>query len=370
MRTNYVGIEPMKIAIITNYWKNSDGGGVKTFVVNLVDTLKKRKAEMYVLFREGKDFENYHGGKNKTVFSIRCFRNLIRISPDVIHSHGTWYCLLPGVLYKKIYGCTLVHTFHTDPQRKLQILERRFFSILLNSCDKVTFVSKKLQSRIEDLDGLSIPRSVITYAGVNVREVTDEEIELFCSKHRIGREATILLAQGMTAHPQKADGLKLLIRAIQVLKEKYPNILLIATREGKYSEDVKTFAHMAGVEEMIVFTGNIGNPYIPLALCNVYTHISLSDGLPMALLEAMSMGKPIVATDIGGIPEAIINGQNGILVASEFEIIAEKIDWLLQNPDIASDLGRQAKKTVEEQFTWEQATDRFWQFYLNNDKVN
>ena len=60
----------MKVAIITNYWKNSQGGGVKTFLVNLVDTLKSKDVNVKVIFREGEDPDNYHGRKSKIGFSL------------------------------------------------------------------------------------------------------------------------------------------------------------------------------------------------------------------------------------------------------------------------------------------------------------
>ena len=79
----------------------------------------------------------------------------------------------------------------------------------------------------------------------------------------------------------------------------------------------------------------------------------------MALLEVMAMGKPIVATPIAGIPEAITDGENGLLVAPEAEQVAEKIDLLLRDREYAERLGKYAKATVEERFTWEQAAEKF-----------
>jgi glycosyltransferase involved in cell wall biosynthesis len=158
----------------------------------------------------------------------------------------------------------------------------------------------------------------------------------------------------MTALPYKAEGLKLLIRAVRILRETYPNIMLIATREGKYSDEVKAFAREMGVEDQVIFTGDVENPFVPLKMCDLYTHITLGEGgVSVALLEAMAMGKPIVATSVGGIPEAITDGENGLLVAPDAEQIAEKINLLLRNREYAKRLGRCAKKTVEERFTWE-----------------
>ncbi len=96
-------------------------------------------------------------------------------------------------------------------------------------------------------------------------------------------------------------------------------------------------------------------------------HIALGDGLPLALLEAMAMGKPIVATPIAGIPEAITDGESGLLVAPEVKQVAKKIDLLLQGRGYAEELGRCAKATVEERFTWEQAAEGFLQCYYRRD---
>jgi glycosyltransferase involved in cell wall biosynthesis len=352
----------MKAALITNYWKNSDGGGVKTYVVNLVDALKDKGVYVSVLFREGEDPENFCGGRNKFIFPIACYWQLKNIHPEVIYSQGTWYCLLSGVLYKKLHGCVLVHTFHTEPDKKLSFPAKIFFQSLLNSCDCVTFVSKKLQERVIEVDGLSFLNTAITYAGVHATEVSTEDVERFCKQYGIDNNAIILLTIGMTALSYKAAGLKLLILAVQILRKNYPNIVLIITREGKYSNEIRAFAHITEVENYVIFAGDVEKPLIALKLCDLYVHTPLGEGgVSAALLEAMAMKKPIVATDVGGIPEAITDGKNGLLVEPVAEKIAEKIDFLLRNDEYARQLGMHAKKTADEVFKWEIAAEKFLQ---------
>ena len=275
------------------------------------------------------------------------------------------------MIYKRLHGCTLIHTFHTEPIKKLSLPARFFFQSLLNACDCVTFVSKKLQERVVEVDGLSFSRTAITYAGVRAGEVTEAKIGQFREQYGIDEDAVVLLAIGMTALPYKAEGLQLLIRAMRILRETYPNIVLIATREGKYSDEIKTFTHEMGMEKHVVLTGNVENPFVPLKMCDLYTHTPLGEGgVSVALLEAMAMGKPIVATSVGGIPEAITDGENGLLVAPDAELVAEKIDLLLRNPEYADRVGKCAKKTVEEKFTWEQAAERFLQCYGDHKNIH
>lgn len=354
----------MKLAIITQYWKKSPGGGIKTYLVNLVEELKRRNVKVNVLFKEGDDPENHQINGWKFFFSIKAFFVLGKMKPQVIHSHGIW-SLLPGYLYKKCYKTRLIYTFHTQPVKKMSTFVKIFVQILLNGCDCVTFVSEGLKKKIEEIEELKFENTAITYAGVKSRVVSEREIKEFYKRYGIKDNSIVLLALGLTALPYKAEGAKLLIKAVKKLCDKYPNIILILTRQGTYSTELKDFAKNEGVADYVIFTGDVDNPYVPLAICDVYTHITLGEGLPLAVLEAMSMGKPIIATSIGGIPEAINDGNNGKLIKPDVDEIIENIECLLENETLAKGLGRNAKKRVEENFSWEKVAEKFIEIYKN-----
>ena len=355
----------MKVAIVTNYWKNSEGGGIKTYLENLVNTLTERSVDVRVIFRQGHDQEQFQGNTTKFAFSVSSYRHLLEFRPDAIHTQGDWYCLLPAVLYKRTHECNVINTFHTEPEESAGLAERVIMQYLLNACDHVTFVSMGLKRRTLELDQLSLPNSVVTYAGATVKTVTSEEVQEFRERFDIRDDAIVLLASGMTAIPYKAAGLKILMQALIQLRSTFPTIVLIVTREGGLSPELKAFASEIGVEEQVIFTGDIENPFVPLKLCDIYTHITLGDGLPVALLEAMSMGKPIIATPIAGIPEAITNKENGLLVEPEVQQIVEGIALLLHNREYAEELGRCAKKTADEKFTWTNSAKVFESLYAS-----
>ena len=365
----------MRVALTTTYWKGSRGGGIGIYLVNMVEELKRRGIDVHVIYKEGEDRDNINvDAQSKLPFPWKvaeALRTLMAIKPHVIHSHGgMYYYLAAGCLYKILFGAKLIYTFHTEPEvgDRLPFLKRAALQCLLDRCDRVTFVSKRLQTRIKETWGLKFNNSEITYAGVRSRDIPEDSVRGFCRRFGIKDDSVVLLSLGLTAMSYKAEGLKLLIRSLRRVKEEYPNILLVATRDGHYLAELKDLSVAEGLEKSVIFTGDIDDPYVALAACDIYMHISLGEGLPVALLEAMSMGKPIIATRVGGIPEAIEDGQNGILVEPSSAEIAEKILHLLKNEREADKLGKNAKRTAMERFTWDKSACKFLDIYGKNSR--
>ncbi len=361
----------MKILITTTYWKKSDGGGIKTYLVNLVQELKRKGLDVDVIFEHGEDADNYKIEEEELkapfpVKILRAYLALNRLKPDAVHSHGgMYYYLIAGYFYKLFHKTTLVYTFHTEPSpdRQISPLRRFFLQSLLARCDCVTFISKALKAKIEELWGLGFTRYAITYAGVDFQDISPGSVENFLKAFKIDKNSIILLALGLTAISYKAQGLKILMRAVREARRKYPNVILVATRNGSYVPELKDFARREGLEDAVVFTGDVDNTYVALAACDIYAHITLGEGLGISLLEAMAMGKPVIATSVGGIPEAIDDGFNGFLVSPDENKIAEKICFLIEHMDRARELGRNAKATAQERFTWARSAERFMNIY-------
>lgn len=355
----------MKIVVITNYWRKSPGGGVTTFLTNLVNELENRNIRVHVIFKFGSDPQNHHITGNKIMFFLKSYLSLTKIKPDIIHSQGTWYCLLPGYIYKKTHPVNLIHTFHTEPTKKLPFFSKMFFQQLLYNCEYVTFVSKSLKEKIKAIYGMSFRKTEITYAGINFPpDISEKEICAFRKLFGIKENSVILLANGFTSYKSKADGAKLLIKAVKILKRNFPNIILILTKEGPFSNELKKFSQAEKMSDSIIFTGTLENTSVPLNICDIYTHTPLIEGgVSLSVLEAMAMGKPILATSIGGILEAIEDGVNGILVQPDVDLIAQKISYLLKNKEFAFKLGQNAQKTAEEKFSWKMSVDTFLKLY-------
>jgi glycosyltransferase involved in cell wall biosynthesis len=362
----------VKVLITTTYWKESSGGGIKIYLANLVEELQRKGLDVDVVFKEGEDQNNYKI-KNSELNSpfplkiLQAYLTLRRLKPDVIHSHGgMYYYLIAGYFYRIFHPVALIYTFHTEPGQDNLIgpLRSFFLQNLLSRCSRVTFVSRTLMCKVEEKWGLRLKRHAITYAGVDHEDVMESAKTAFRNEFEIPNGSIILLALGLTALSYKAEGLKILIRALKIIRKEYPNTILLATRDGGYVPELKSFAGGLGLMDAVIFTGDVSNARVPLAICDIYAHISLGEGLPIALLEAMSMEKPIVATPVGGIPEAIEDGKNGLLVEPDAEKIAEKVLYLLKNKDKARELAGNARKLAEERFTWERSANKFIELYL------
>lgn len=357
-----------KVALVTTYWKNSPGGGVKTYLTGLAEALQEKGCDVNVVFREGEDGNNYKIAGSRFVFPFIALFVLLQIKPQAVHSHGSWYCLMAGVLYKIFSRQRLIHTFHSTPEKSLSKGGRWFMQQLVNKCDYVTFVSKALKADIKSAYQLQFKSTTITYGGVSEKKVAMNEVESFRDKFKISNNSTVLLAQAFTANKMKAEGLKICMDAIRTLLSKHPQIILLVTGEGVYSDELKNYAQRMGLASNIIFTGDLVNPFVAIRVCDLFIHTPLVSlgGPSLALFEAMSMGKPCIVSSKGKIHEVIQNRHNGIIVTDDMYDIAGGIELLLNDRMLAKMLGNEAKKTVRLLFTWGACADKLLKLYNGN----
>ncbi len=119
------------------------------------------------------------------------------------------------------------------------------------------------------------------------------------------------------------------------------------------------YAAKLGIAERVRIGGYPGNIGDVWSIIDIHAHASLLDSLPNALLEAMSLGKPSVITSVGGIPEAITDGVNGLLVQPQnADDLARRVILLLRQPALASSIGRAAHDTYLQRYRPETMTGR------------
>ncbi len=161
----------------------------------------------------------------------------------------------------------------------------------------------------------------------------------------------------------KVEGIKTLIEAFGIVKKTYPNAKLLIVGDGIYRIELERHVEMNKMTGDVIFTGFVTSPIIPLTITDIYTHISLQETLSISILEAMSMGKPIIASKIGGIPELIVDGENGILVEPKPKKIADRIIELCSDRERMKILGKNAQKTAKERHDWDDIAQKFITLY-------
>jgi glycosyltransferase involved in cell wall biosynthesis len=355
----------MKICLITPYFKPIKGG-ISNYVLQMSKTLKEKEQKVYIITRQGKkDIEtDYVINVNKFFFIIKTFLRIWNLKPDILHSHSHWYTLAPCIIYKYLKPRTVVvHTFHTDPVENPNKIKRVSLAFLFSKCNAVTFVSKYLQERITTSIDIRTKKGVI-YGGTNPNTIRDKDINEFKKKYNLQEHCQIICFIGVLSWKLKAEGAKILVKSFNQITKELPDLRLIIVGDGVYRKEVEKIAEDLEIDSKIIFTGFVDNPLIPLNLCDIYTHISLQEGFPLSVLEAMSCEKAIIASSTGGIPEVINDGENGLLVEPSPEAISKAIVNLINSPEKRSKLGNNAKKDIEEKFTWSKIVEDFIDIYL------
>ncbi|MCA9501013.1 MAG: glycosyltransferase [Nitrospira sp.] len=160
-------------------------------------------------------------------------------------------------------------------------------------------------------------------------------------------------------------GQRYLLEAMAMLVSKHPNlVLLVAGRSGDVSGELESLRHRLGLQNRVHFLGHREDVPEILAAADLFAFPSFYEGLPGAVIEAMALGLPIVASDIDPVRETVEVGQNAILVkpASPVEL-ASAIEDILMDRQKAHVLGARSREIYEKRFTLEQSLGRLMEFY-------
>jgi glycosyltransferase involved in cell wall biosynthesis len=134
--------------------------------------------------------------------------------------------------------------------------------------------------------------------------------------------------------------------------------------DGGYEQQLRAEADRLGVSDRVVFAGYRDDVPALLAGCDVFCLPSSAEGLPLVVLEAMAAGKPVVATTVGGVPELVVQGETGLLVApGDVDALRRALAGLLADPERARRLGAAGRERVRASFTASAANARILELY-------
>ncbi len=158
----------------------------------------------------------------------------------------------------------------------------------------------------------------------------------------------------------------LLADSIGSIRDRIPTVRCLIAGEGKLRGEIDARIGVVGVGENVKLAGARSDISDLLHAADVFVLPSVREGFPVSLIEAMACGKAIVATDVGGIPDAITGGENGILVSpGDTLALAEAVEKLLTDKDLAERLGRAALRTAAEKFGLQHIAQRIKDLYFD-----
>jgi glycosyltransferase involved in cell wall biosynthesis len=282
---------------------------------------------------------------------------------DIVHVNG--FLALRQALAARIAGAKLLwYLSETLTPKPLKTLLLPFLYLLPN---KVAMSSKAV-GRYYLGEGTKLANeATILYHPIDTSK--------FCPDHNVEkcrREFGLKLEDrvvGIVGNISPTKGYEYLFPAAKMIKEAFPNVKFLVvggrlkTRE-KYWEKLQTLIAGLGLEKDLIMTGFRMDIPEMINSMDIFVLSSVTEGGPRVVLEAMACAKPIVATDVGLVPEVVVDGEIGIVVPSrDSKAIARAVLYLLSHPEEAREMGEKGRRRIMEQFNSEMTVQRYKKTY-------
>jgi glycosyltransferase involved in cell wall biosynthesis len=210
--------------------------------------------------------------------------------------------------------------------------------------DKVVAVSKYSAEEARSYYHLARDKVISIYNGVNLPDLNVRSVEDQCARH--------ILFVGRLIWRK---GARYLIDAIPQVLIEFKDTQIKIVGSGEQKPFLEERARQLGIDKSVQFLGNVSAEDLAslYSEADIYVQPSLYEPLAITVLEAMSNGKPIVASRVGGIPELVTSGVEGLLVEPENAFqLGEAITNLFSDSTLRRKYGRNARRKVETGFTW------------------
>ncbi len=246
-----------------------------------------------------------------------------------------------------------------NPNEKLMLrfnsLLRSYEKKLMKRSDALIAVSLYTKNELTELYDVDEEKINVIYNGVDTQKFKPD-------RDRVGlrlelgleEEQKIILCVGRLYYRK---GIATLLQSIPEVVQKFEDAKFVISGKGfkKNEERFRTLAERLKIKKSVMFLGYVPDEKLPdlYAASDMFVLPALYENFPFAILEAQSTGLPVISTKVGGIPEFLTNNKNGLLVdPGDPEQLAQGIMTLLQDPELAEELGRCGRRLVKEKFAW------------------
>jgi glycosyltransferase involved in cell wall biosynthesis len=347
--------------------------GAETQLIALVNGLAQRGGEIHLLAFEReldqrerlhRDIRFHHSSSTwkYDVGFTRAIGSVIDSEKiEVVHA-TLQFALLAAWLGRAQASATppLIATIHTTISRdgKEECLNKLIYRRLMRRCVTNVFVCEKQRTYWLDKYPELAASSRVVYNGIDVTRFQFVDYEIagcdFRKTEGIPGDAVVF---GCIAGFRPEKGHDLLLRAFRDVAE---NAFLLLAGAGERMQEMRSLARSLGIERRVKFLGEVQDPRPVIAACNVTVLASTAvETFSMAMLESMAMGVPVIAPDIGGLSEAVLDGKTGFLFpAGDIEALSAALNLAKKKPQEIKRLGRESSRLVREKFSEEEMISR------------
>ena len=299
---------------------------------------------------------------------FKIYRFLAKEKFDVVHTHTSKAGLL-GRFAAKLAGTPLVvhtphgHIFYGYFRRLKTKMFIRLEKIASRMTNKIVALTDREKSDYITHKIVREGKCIVIHSGIELdryRELTIEEKNKLKKEIGIPEDAMVV---GTAGRLISVKGPEFMIKASQHISLESPETYLVFAGDGPLKEDLQTLAKETGTDKNIIFLGWRDDVPRILSVFDIFLLPSLNEGMGRVLAEAMALGKPIVASNVGGIPDLVIHGKNGYLVPPQNpEKLAKYTQLLLEDKDKREKMGR-AGKEMASGFTHEAMVQKIARLY-------
>ena len=297
----------------------------------------------------------------KALFFLIRFMKKERI--DVVETHFLHADLL-GTVAAKLAGVKRIVTTRRDEgfwRSKRQLSLNRFLNYFADKILANSFAVKEAVEQNEKVDSRKIR---IIHNGVDLSRYCSSNELRDATRKELGIQDDELLVGTVANMRYEIKGHRFLIQAIPSIKDKMPNVKFLFVGDGPLKERFQNYASRLHVLDQIVFLGARRDITALVNAMDIVCAPSLSEGFSNTILESMAVGKPVVATNVGGNPEIVLDDETGFLVRPQnVKAIEEGLLLLLTREETRLKMGKAAHKRVRAHFSVEKMVKEYEAFY-------
>lgn len=280
-------------------------------------------------------------------------REAMEFKPDLVHVHYAGGFGLWGNKIKKIPY--LLSVWGSDIVDLPEMPHYRFFiKRSLKKADKISATSRMLKERVSELVRSAEKKTEIIPFGVEVpNEVAPPPSDF---------ELKICYIKGH----RNIYGPDVLLEALAEVKKVFPKISLSMAGEGEITDRLKRMTERLGLTSEVTFSGFIDNNVIYdfIRQHHIMVMPSLRESFGVAVLEASACGRPVIASNVGGVPEVVKDGETGYLIKpNDPSLLAQTILRFTGNPALIEEMGQNGYNFIKENYSWEKSLDMMSDLY-------